>query len=194
MAKCKVRISQFCSLSKEPKWQGFLQTIAPDLHAELIKHLTNSASCKANQNKMTEIYQTLEQRNIGSQTIKFLRKEYPHTVEEIIDLQPPPRPKSLLLTSNQQEVFSYYKPSLLTFPQRQIFENNDIEALQKDVHNFLAGKVGGDYLIVGNRAYIEYFHLRYAPESKLIRPVDRELIKYRVKRGIPQTEHIIPQK
>src|SRR5271157_4612229 len=102
MAKYKVRISQFCGLSKESRWQGWLQTIAPDLHAELIKHLTNSASCKANQNKMTVIYQTLEQRNLGSQVIKFLRKEYPHVVEELIEIQSSPRPKSLIIVTPQQ--------------------------------------------------------------------------------------------
>ena len=194
MAKYRVRVSQFCSLAKESKWQGWLQTIAPDLHSELIKHLTNSVSCKANQNKMTTIYQTLEERKLGLQVIKFLRKEYPHTLEEILQPQPILQPKSMLVAANTQEVFSYYKPTLLTFPQRQIFENNDIEALKKDVSAFLAGKVGGDYLIIGNRAYIEYFHLKYAPESKLIRPVDRELVKYRAKHCILQTEHLVPQK
>lgn len=189
MPRFRLRSQQFCALSKELRYQSWLHTVAPDLHTDLAEHLKNSRSCNANSIKMSEIQNKLEQRNLIDQLIRFLRKEFPHTVEEVIL----PTATPMVSTSRQlteamkTEVFAYYRPALLTFPQKLILENEDPEALRRDVLAFISGRVGTDYIIIGQRAYVEYFKLKYGKESEMVKATEREIYMYRVKHDLSQT-------
>lgn len=183
----RIRTQQFCSLSQEQLWQSWLQSVAQELYEELMAHIKKSNSCRSNHLKMTEIYAELEKRKLVELMIEFLRKEYPNTVEEVQkmgEIKPRSSSSTKVSTSRDQDVFVYYKPGLLTFPQKMILENNDPTDLERDVHNFLIGKIGGDYIIIGNRAFIEFFKLKYAKESKEVSMTQREIFQYRLKHGL----------
>jgi hypothetical protein len=193
MAKYRLRTQQFCALSKELRFQAWLHAVAADLHKDLISHLENSHSCRDNAVKMSEIQNKLEKRNLIIQMVEFLKKEYPHAVERLPDPLTPSTPTSTnLKAAPQNEVFGFYTPALLTFPQKMILQNDDPDALRRDVLAFIVGKVSTDYIIIGNRAYIEYFKLKYAKEAEFIKTIDREIFQYRAKHGLAQIEHQIP--
>lgn len=194
MPRFRLRNQQFCALSKEQRFQSWLYTTAPDLHKDLVAHLEVSRSCTANAVKMTEIQGKLEQRNHIESMIRFLRKEFPHAIEEVVlPDKTPSIPTSRQLTEAMKtEVFAYYRPALLTFPQKLILENEDPDALRRDVLAFIAGRLGTDYIIIGQRAYIEYFKLKYGKESEIVKATDREIYVYRVKNGLSQITRQLP--
>lgn len=194
--KYRIRTQQFCSLSKEAHWQNWLYTVAVDLHKDLMEHIEKSTSCRTNHIKMMEIHAKLEQRKLVHNMVKFLRKNYPHTVEEVADVEsdspiPFAPPSKILESITEKEVFAHYKPGLLTFPQKAVMENDDVDALKRDVHNFLATMINGDYIIIGNRAYVEYFKLKFSKESQEIKLHDREVYQYRVKHGLGALERVV---
>jgi hypothetical protein len=196
MPKYKIRTSQFCTLSKESKWQAWLQTVSQDLHDELVKFIQTSNSCRANHDKMMEVYKKLEKRNLSSHLVKFLRKEYPHTIDEvkeITDPLPPKTPSKLVAVAGPTEVFKYYNPNILTFPHKIIFENDNPDDLRREVSRFLVGKVGGDFIIIANRAYVEYFLLKYGRENKDLPQNMREIVQYRAKKGLLPGTHILQE-
>jgi hypothetical protein len=189
----RVRSKQFCILSREMLWQSWLHSVAPDLYDDLIKHLETSSGCRSNTIKMEIIQKQLEIRGMSSKMVTFLLKNYPATVEEVHEPSDlPTGPKSdILLAGASQSIFKSYNPNLLTFPQRLIFENNDVDVLYRDTLEFIRNKVSVDYLIIDNRSYIEYFKTKYAAESKVIKMNNRELYRYRQSRGLPQTSKVI---
>lgn len=188
----RLRTQQFCNLSKEQTWQSWLHTVAPDLCKSLLDWLRTSTSCRGNQTKMMEIYAELIKRKLHTQLIKFMQSKYPLAVEEVIEIDPnkPTIQTSQTIVDNDTTVFASYRPGLLTFPQKMIFENTNQIELEKDVHNFLSGKINGDYIIIGNRAYVEYFKLKFAREAQHIKAQDREIMQYRLKHGMKSTDKI----
>ena len=52
-------------------------------------------------------------------------------------------------------IFIHYNPIVLTYPRRIIFTGPSRE-LQKKVREFIIDKIKSDYIILGERAYIEY--------------------------------------
>lgn len=195
MAKYRIHVKQFCTLSNDYKWQGWLQSVSPTLHRELMQHLAQSKSCRSNQEKMQEIQKSLDGSNKLPAMIAFLKREFPQMIEEIREEKDGPAPiKSTIVSGlEKNEVFSHYNPNLLTFPQRMVLENKDPEALKRDVKEFIVGKVGVDYLIIGDRAYIEYFKLKFIREASQVPITSRELYKYRLKKGLTQVSPLLQQ-
>jgi hypothetical protein len=143
---------------------------------------------------MEQIQQELESRRLSQQMINFLMKEYPFAVEEIKeagDVKPTAMRGQLMVTAHDQDVFEHYNPNLLTFPQRIIIKNDDPEGLKRDVNDFIINKVGVDYLIMDNMAFIEYFKLKYSAEAKMVALESRELYKYRQLHGIVPYQRIV---
>ena len=189
MAKYRVRTNQYCALSKEQKWQSWLQSVAPDLHEELMNQIAATNSCKANHFKMMEIQKALSDRGLLQQMVLFLKKEFPFTIDKLGKETPKPKaPDAKLVQSiTNDEVFRVYHPNLLTFPQKAIIEHDNPETLARQVRDFCQGKVGTDYIIVGSRAYVEYFKLKYTKESKEIDPKSRDIFRYRARKGLGAT-------
>ena len=193
MAKYRIRTRQYCALSKEAKWQSWLQSVSQELYDDLVVHLRSGAGCGANQAKMVEIQNKLEQSGSLSDMVKFLIKEYPFAVEKVDDVD---SVKEKFDTPNvvekvRQDVFSHYNPRLLSFPQKAILQDGDLDNLHRKVRVFCAGKFGVDYIVVGNLAFIEYFQMKYSKESGRVKDSDREIYKYRVRRGLNPTVRVV---
>lgn len=193
MAKYRIKTKQFCSLSKEQKWQGWLQSVCPELHDDLMRHLQVSRGCRSNHAKMMDIQVGLEKRKLLPEMVKFLRKHYPMVVEEVDGpgkAKPVPRPTSYLNKDNEQQVFKYYNPYLLTFPQKMILENDNPEVLLRQTKEFCSDKVNCDYIIIGNKSFIEYFKRKYVKESKMVPQDSREIHQYRVRNGLGRSDKV----
>lgn len=182
--KYKIKTRQYCSLAKEQLWQSFLYTVAPDLHDDLVNHLSTSTSCRSNTIKMENIQASLEARKLLPRTIEFLKKEYSFVIEEIkesFDDKDLVFKGKIIYTDASQNIFKNYNHNLLTFPQKVIIENDSDIGLRCDIAGFIKDKLNVDYVIVGNRAYIEYFKIKYSNESKLIKSEDRDIYKFKNK-------------
>lgn len=190
--KYRIRTKQFCALSQEQKWQSWLQSVCPDLHEDLMNHFKVSTSCKANHIKMMEIQEGLQKRNLLGQMVLFLKQHYPIAVELVTEPQAPVQKPitSQVVRSGSSDVFHYYNPSILTFPHLMILENDDSESLLTETKEFCNDKIGVDFIIVGNKAYIEYFKRKYSKEAKMVREEDRDIYKYRLRNGLRKTDRV----
>lgn len=170
----QIRISEFCGLSRAKLWQDWLQNIATDLYTNLIKILSDpKGGCKKNTQAMVDIYSELLKRKLGDKLNEFLKKEFPNVIDN--------SPKSVFFKpkksnidaekyksikeANKHKVFKNYNPSLLTFPQKLIIIDPDISELQKKINTFIMDKVSTEYVIIEDRAYIEYFLQKYKSEA-----------------------------
>jgi hypothetical protein len=184
MAQYRVKTKQYCSLSKNQKWQSWLQSVSQELYDDLMNHHLANHGCKSNHIKMMEIQRKLNAKKLLPSMVQFLLKEFPNTVEEVKTPTVKPKVKPIKISNDDKGVFGYYNPKLLTFPQKIIIENDNKEELERQVHDFCKDKIDTDYLIIGNKAYIEYFRLKYSKESKKISLVDRDIHQYRLKNNI----------
>ncbi len=193
MARYEIQENQFCGLSKEITFQEWLKNISPSLYKDLLTHLNTSASCKSNTSKMINIQNKLIEIGKGVNLVNFLREKFPNTVLRVDDVQQAqkvakilPRRKETTATEylesiDESIVFRFYNPHLLTFPLKAVFRNIDTIALRKDVMKFLSDKYDGDYVIVGNKAYIEFFKSKHEKEAQLIPKQKREVYQYRMR-------------
>lgn len=96
---------------------------------------------------MIELLKEIENIDGGEQMFAFLQTNYPHIIVSEKEKQPK--------TNINDQVFKYYNPNILTYPRRIILEGNKAQLLQK-VQNFIVDKIKSDYVIINNRAYVEY--------------------------------------
>lgn len=80
---------------------------------------------------------------------------------------------------NKHGVFKIYNPGILTFPSKIILIDDDKLRLVRRTRNFVKNKYGVDYLIIEDRAYIEYFNLTHRNIVKQINPKMREINIYK---------------
>lgn len=193
-----IKIGHFCGLSSATDFRSWLKTTALDLYDELINHPIKG--CKSKQEKMVVIKDKLYERGQGSELETFIKKRYPYMiVEDKLDTQPTlqkPRPARTIVAEpevsdhieviNKHKVFKRYRPDLLTFPQKYIIIGNK-DKLPELIKEFAADKVGVDYIIIDDHAYIEYFKRKYSDVSEKIKPESREIwvYKQRVKQNVP---------
>lgn len=147
-------------------------------------HLSVSKSCKSNKEVMVSIYHELIKRKLDGELITFLRQYYPIAVRLDPASTSESTKKSIRSDSNKHGVFKFYRPHLLTFPQKMIFIDDDRNKLLSRVKRFVSNKISVDYIIIDDRAYIEYFEPRFEPEVSKVRDVDREIYTYRRKNDI----------
>lgn len=184
----RLKIDQFCGLSGAPDFRTWLRGAAPDLLDALVNN--PNKGCKANQDKMIEIHQSIYNRKLDKQFEDFMTMRYSYLIVkegQSYSGQPAFRPATSTGTSavkghidglNKHEVFKHYRPDLLTFPHKYIMAGNPA-TLQERVKKFVVDKFGVDYIIVEDYAYIEYFPRRYADIVDQVRPEDREIYAYR---------------
>lgn len=189
MAKYRLRITQFCALSHDTQFQTWLQSNFHDLYEELIMHLSTSNSCTANKQKMVAIQLEIRKRGKADRLMDFLLREFPLVVEVLEEKTTKPVTEEI----ERPGIFNHYNPHLLTFPQKLILRNKDQSILVKSVDDFIKDKIDPDYLIIGDIAYIEYFKLKYVKEAKIIPTDARELVVYRRKNGIAQSQKIVEE-
>jgi hypothetical protein len=186
MPRYQILHNQFCSLARESKFQKWLEEISVNLYSDLMKHLESATGCKANVKKMQEIQQKLQTENKSVQLVDFLLKNYPSAIVKLEDIskaetQQKLTPTIFLSKITDTTVFKYYYPNLLTYPMKAVFTNEDVETLRKDVKRFMADKIDADYIVVGNKAYVEYFKTKHMDEAKLVPRQKREIFLYRLK-------------
>lgn len=189
----KIKISGFCNLSRAKPWQEWLKSVSNDLFSDLSGTI-KSGSCRANTNKMVEIYNKLYKTGFGDQFELFMKTNYPYLIE--LDSQtdkfipkasvPQIRPiKQQIKIEDINGIFKNYVPNLLTFPHRIIFKDSNIDNLKSKILKFSLDKTGVDYIIIGDLGYIEYFESQYSDVVNKIDVNKREIAIYRKKNAIP---------
>jgi hypothetical protein len=192
----EIKSSSFCGLSRAKDWQNWLKNVAPDLHKDLLKVVDSGKGCRANSNKMMDIYFTLHKRGLEPQLETFLKRRFPWIIK------PPEEPTRKQIrkkvnkvkaaeanrprkhmnweTINKHNVFLSYRPDILSFPQKHIIIA-DPKFIYDQVQSFVANKLAVDYLIIDDHAYIEYFEPKYVAVVARIPREARDIYKYRIK-------------
>jgi hypothetical protein len=142
---------------------------------------------------MLEIQNKIKERGRLSALVNFLLLEYPGVVEIIEDGKKISSSKPKIMPINDNKVFRYYNPNLLSFPQKLIITNLNQQALEISVLEFCKNKISTDYLIIGNTAYIEYIKPKYYEEAKSVKNENRDLYRYRTRNGIDQSTKLLKQ-
>lgn len=184
-----IKIGHFCGLSSATDFKTWLKNTALDLYDELTNHPIKG--CKSKQEKMIVIKDKLYRRGKGDELETFIKKRYPYMIVEdkqVTQSAPQklkarpviiePEVSDHIETINKHKVFKQYRPDLLTFPHKYIIvgDNNKLPDLVKA---FTSDKVGVDYVIIDDHAYVEYFKRKYSDVSEKIRPDSREIWAYK---------------
>lgn len=174
-------------MSRDIRWHGWLEKYANDLCIELKEHLKISKSCKSNREKMIEIRNTLNKRGLDKELFNFLKAFYP-TVLQPIQSNENKKSEPVKVSSadelNKHGIFKYFNPALLTFPHKFIIADNNSENLSERVRNFVKNKINFDYVIVDDRAYIEYFEPKYEKEAAKVTNDMMEIYQFKAKHNL----------
>ena len=142
----RIDTSKFCSLATSPSWQAWLFHFNADIYRRFIKSLQESRGCGQNRELMINILQEINKIDNGIKLGSFLQQHYPYMLLNDFDT-----PQLL----NNDEIFEYYNPNILTYPRRMIFVGSPRE-LKSKVQSFLIDKIKSDFIIIGDKAYVEY--------------------------------------
>jgi len=187
-------------MSRNIRWQVWLKNLAPDLYADLMKTLDGN-SCKANKEKMMQVLVALGQRGHQTTFEEFVRSDFPY----LEDLPPrivagnalpnlPVKKKEEKIFNmtpeeeeavNKHKVFKMYRPHALTFPCHLIIIDPNKEILKKRVMTFIRNKIGIDWIVVEDRAYVEYYFEQHRTTLAKMKPEEREIYQYRRSKGLP---------
>jgi len=191
----EIRTQAFCGIARSKDWQQWLKVVASDLHTELIEALKINKGCRANNERMQNIYLNLYKRGLEHDFETFMRRRFPWLVKnnnpvDTKKIEKNRKPivahKKIMAPHNHQDhaklnkhgVFASYKPHLLTFPQKLIITG---DKLFERVQEFCKDKLAIDYIIIDDHAYIEYFNAQYASVVPKYLHTKREIYKYRQK-------------
>lgn len=192
--KTEIKTSAFCSLSRSEDFQKWLEATASDLHEDLLTVVHAARGCRANSNKMMDIYFELNNRNLEPHLITFLKRRFPWVIKERKGILQPEEVKQVKInqqvqqaiktkdwaTVNKHAVFQSYRPDILSFPQKYIIID-DPNVLYDRVQKFIQNKLAVDYILIEDHAYIEYFDMKYAAVVDKIPRENRDIYKYRWK-------------
>lgn len=185
----EIKTSAFCGLSRSKDWQTWLNSEAPDLHDNLQETIRKGTGCRANSNKMMEIYFELLKRNKQKNLETFLQRRFPWMIKTPTKQRPSKRTAPPVISQtnsrdweslNKHKVFASYRPDILSFPRKLIIVDNH-KKLYNRVQRFIINKLAADYLIIENYAYIEYFEPKDAGIIDKIPRERRDIYKYRQK-------------
>jgi hypothetical protein len=144
----KINSNEFCHLAKSEVFLVWLRNIASDLHTDLVNHLKVGKGCAANKAKMLDTLRVLVDRKLEAVLEQFLQQKFPAILIDNNSGVVAPRK-----VENKHRVFSYYDPSLITFPRRIIMVGNNIH---KRLQDFCAKQFYCEHVIIEDYAYIEY--------------------------------------
>jgi len=148
----KINSNEFCYLAKSELFLTWLKNLDSAMHTDLISFLMSGKGCSENRTKMYDLLQAITRNRQWALALEsFLMQNFPAMIiDDSRDIKTSTRTKEV---ENKHNVFSYYDPSLATFPRRIIFYSDD---LQKDVRDFCARQFYCEWIIIEDRAYIEY--------------------------------------
>lgn len=142
----KVKIRQFCSLATSPSWQAWLFHYNNDIYTKFIKSLRESHGCTDTRELMQELLIEIQNGGGGVELFEFLSKHYPYMIES---------DNNENIEDGYDDIFVHYNPKILTYPRRLILTGEKRELLKR-IKEFLLDKIKSDYIIIRNKAYIEY--------------------------------------
>jgi hypothetical protein len=148
----KINSNEFCYLAKSELFLTWLKNLDRDLHDNLIEFLKQAKGCSANKAKMFEVLKAITTNRKWVIALEsFLMKNFPAII--IDDMKSFEQKRVSKEIENKHKVFTYYDPVLVTFPRRIIFSGGD---LQKSVQDFCIKQFYSEWIIIDDRAYIEY--------------------------------------
>jgi hypothetical protein len=166
--------------------------MSPELYDGLVNAPVKG--CRAKSEKMIQIKETLYTIGKGLELESFIQRRYPYMIAqgnstikepsrqylEIVKSKPTTEPKQSdhIDSLNEHKVFKHYRPDLLTFPHKYIIVGSS-PTLPDLIKAFIVDKVGVDYIIIDNHAYIEYFTRRYSDVAEKIKQENREIWIYK---------------
>jgi hypothetical protein len=149
---------QFCALANSDKFRNWLKEASPELHEDLVEYLKKGFGCKANREKMKQIFDRIRVDEEKYASLELWIKEiYPSLLNT-------PDPNRVLRISGSTDdihgVFPDYDPSLQTVPRRVIISLQDAMRSRMDLVGFVASfcirQAYCDYIVTSDRAYVEY--------------------------------------
>jgi len=147
----RINSNEFCYLAKSELFLTWLKSLDSTMHADLVSFLMSGKGCAENRAKMYDLLQAIiKNRQWALALESFLMQNFPAMLVDDSKAQASQKSKEI---DNKHNVFTYYDPSLATFPRRIIFSSDD---LQKQVRDFCARQFYCEWIIVEDRAYIEY--------------------------------------
>ena len=148
----KIKSDEFCYLAKSDQFLTWLRNLDVGLHTDLIEFLKSGRGCTENRNKMYAVLQAIVHNPAWAASLEsFLTKNFPAMIVD--DSRSAPAKTATRGQENKHKVFSYYDPSLATFPRRIIFVGGD---LQKKIRDFCAKQFYCEWVVIEDHAYIEY--------------------------------------
>lgn len=172
----KLKISTFCHLVYSKPFLQWLSGIDTDLHKLLIDR--KPTGCKGNREIMLKVHAELYARNKGDEFEVFIKERYPHVIDnndlvkhtkkQARAVIPPPTPvieqtKQVFANDpnlNKHGIFPAYNPQVLMFPHRRIIAGQP-NTLQSAIEEFSKKKQILDWIIIEDRAYVEWISAKY---------------------------------
>lgn len=116
-----------------------------DLYRKFMTNLQQSKGCSQNRELMLGLLKDIQSNGHSDSLIEFISKHYQYMIDGV----------DPVVKQDYGNVFRDYSPNILTYPRRTIF-TGDYKSLNKIAKEFLLDKLKGDYIIVGDKLYIEY--------------------------------------
>jgi hypothetical protein len=149
----KIDSNEFCYLAKSELFLTWLKNLSANMHTDLMDFLMSGKGCTENRAKMYDLLQTIIKNRPWALALEsFLIQNFPGMLKDDSKAAQTIQRVTKEI-DNKHKVFTYYDPALATFPRRIIFSSSD---LQKQVHDFCARQFYCEWVIVEDRAYVEY--------------------------------------
>jgi len=148
----KILTEKFCILATSPSWQSWLYNYNTGLYDSFLAKLRVSAGCNANREIMADVLRKIDRLNGEGDLFDFLSVYHPDVIQEDITTE---QIRSDSESFDVHNVFEVYKPDIITYPHRIIFVGSP-DDLRQQIKEFIADKIKHDFIIIDDRAYIEY--------------------------------------
>ena len=140
----KLVLSQLCNLSISKSWHNWLYDFDKNIYTNFIQLMRESKNCSDNKKAMLIIVNKIKEGQDAAMFYEYLHLNHP-----------------LAITGHKfdkevNRVFEDYDPNIKTYPKRVIMSNNNKKALLNRVKSFARNKICCDYIIIDDKAYIEY--------------------------------------
>ena len=154
----------FKPILDNPKFAEWLSKNFPKVQKETL----------SNDESASDFLSMIISQGVVQTLLALYYREFPHAINKTL----------VNLIAIEDGVFRTYNPTILTFPMKTIIIENNKNILLRKIEEFTRHKLSCDCVVVGNRAYIEYFTIEQRNEAKLVPKESREVYRYKVSRKI----------
>ena len=140
----KLVLSQLCNLSISQSWHNWLYDFDKNIYTHFIQMMRDAKNCSDNKKVMLKIVNEIRRSEDAAIFYEYLHLNHP-----------------LAITGHRydnavNQVFKDYDPNIKTYPKRIIMSNDNEKILLNRVRSFTRNKICCDYIIIDDKAYIEY--------------------------------------